>query len=228
MKYLIITCIIFITAVILSLVRGLGYLSIEYNSLLDTAIIIMSTFIGVFIALYFSNLESKRLEKKKTITLLESAYGEINDIRLQFYNYSKLANDLNVEISKIIVDDPLRSIDFFKTLIENDLVIRNIDALSLSIIRHKCIELDKLIYLINKNLQVDNLNLYDLFLKYTSTIISLEIEYLNQKLKLNKLRSLQKELDQSLIKNDFSDLDNLYLKYKREIPSLLNFDRAKQ
>ena len=81
-------------------------------------------------AFYFTNIETQKSERDKTIQILETVRNDIDFWKiLQIYTYSNLYDSIkkqNISLESIIKEKPIENPIVFDTYITNDQIIRNI------------------------------------------------------------------------------------------------------
>jgi len=102
------------------------------NKVFDFIISLLATFIGLFMAFYFTNIETQKSERDKTIQILETVRNDIEYWTiLQMGTYSNLYDSIkkqkqNISLESFIKEMPIEYPIVFDTYFTNDQIIRNI------------------------------------------------------------------------------------------------------
>ena len=105
---------------------------VRESKVFDFIISLIATFIGLFMAFYFTNIETQKSERDKTIQILETVRNDIEFWRiLQIYTYSNLYDSIkkqkqNISLESFIKEKPIENPIVFDTYFTNDQIIRNI------------------------------------------------------------------------------------------------------
>ncbi|MBD3337569.1 MAG: hypothetical protein GF353_00580 [Candidatus Lokiarchaeota archaeon] len=125
----------YITISILFVVTCLLFLSLKYFDRINQKyerpisflLTIVATFIGVFVAIAFSNYNERKIDLIKTMNLLEISGYELGQIKMECdMSQSILDADSTIDIDSFIHSNPISHPEIFSTLMNNDLFIRNV------------------------------------------------------------------------------------------------------
>jgi hypothetical protein len=95
------------------------------SKVFDFIISLIASFIGLFMAFYFTNIETQKSERDKTIQILETVRNDIEFWNvLQMITYSNLYDSIKKQ--SILKEKPIENPIVFDTYITNDQIIRNI------------------------------------------------------------------------------------------------------
>lgn len=103
---------------------------VRENKVFDFIISLIATFIGLFMAFYFTNIETQKSERDKTIQILETMNNDIDFWRiLQIYTYSNLYDSIkkqkqNISLESFIKEKPVENPILLDTYFTNEQIIR--------------------------------------------------------------------------------------------------------
>jgi len=100
---------------------------VEYSDSIAFVTTVFATFIGVFVAIEASNINETKLEKEKTLSLLNIAGYELGQI-IHEANISigVMQADSNLNNSRFIEDNPLPEPAMFEILFSDEIFLRNL------------------------------------------------------------------------------------------------------
>ena len=102
----------------------------EKNTILTTFIItLVATGAGVFLALYFSNIEEKHKEKANAVKILSASRAELegNMQRVtEAKDYIRQINDSSYTFENYVADYKIEKEFNLRNVIDNDIIIRNL------------------------------------------------------------------------------------------------------
>lgn len=98
--------------------------------------VLIGVFVGVFLALYFTNVNQRSIEKENLCKLLQSSHSEligIIDSWSKVIDHYNAVNNGSVELKldEYFIDFPLPSLAITSSLLENDLALRYFNQQSL-------------------------------------------------------------------------------------------------
>jgi hypothetical protein len=103
---------------------------VRENKVFDFIISLIATFIGLFMAFYFTNIETQKSERDKTIQILETMNNDIEFWRImQIYTYSNLYDSIkkqkqNISLESFIKEKPVENPILLDTYFTNEQIIR--------------------------------------------------------------------------------------------------------
>lgn len=170
----------------------------KYEKPISFLLSIVATFIGVFIAIEFSNYNEHNLEINKTIGLLEIAGYELGQIKME----SDIANnilqaDSTIEINSFIYSNQISRPEIFEELLKNELVIRNVSLHTFEALSRADKNIKKIYYWMDDDKNTVNKNnifqMLSNIIFYIQKIIYTEISYLKGEISLIELEKLDEK-----------------------------------
>lgn len=129
--YIIITILLIILTSIIALWNKLEKFRNEKKDFFNFGLTLIASFIGVFLAIYFNNLDEIKKEKKNVVKILEATSTDLNNtfnIVNSIYNISKTDIDSTKSIRKYVENNQIPLPRLFSKIVEDEIILRHISG----------------------------------------------------------------------------------------------------
>lgn len=190
---------ILISGLYLTLSKGLKNLRNDNNFFFEFLVTIMATFLGAFIAIAVTNINTDTLEKQKMIKMLQLSINDMQSIQanLGIYYTNIVDKSDPYGISKHISNNKLQFSNFFDQFLMNDTILNSMTPetfaslingsnnakVGLDVLNHRKLD--------NKQAEL-YIDIYGKELDYLINIMNSEIKYCNRKSSLKDMVNSQK------------------------------------
>ncbi|WP_421754635.1 hypothetical protein [Croceimicrobium sp.] len=216
--YILFSFIIIAILIIITLSTKFSEFRKDNADFLGLIITIAATFIGVFLAITFTNNSELQKDKKNVIKILDAASIDIDNSlnkTIATLNIGKIFADSTYSAVEHVKHNPIRMPSLFSSFIENDLILRHFTPEGLQNYSF-CMEGLKTIHetikiseIKNNSSILDNVEIFIKHLEFSKYLISVERAVLNRDISNSQVKEYYERYRTKLVGFSKQELDNM-------------------